>query len=70
MKTMIKKSTSYNQNELKLICDALCDDIDTVLEKLGIEYKQAGRMVSMSCPIHGGDNPSALNLYPEGETYR
>ena len=70
MKTMTKKSTSYNQNELKLICDALCDDIDTVLEKLGIEYKQAGRMVSMSCPIHGGDNPSALNLYPEGETYR
>jgi hypothetical protein len=24
----------------------------------------------MSCPIHGGDNVSAFNLYPEGEKYR
>jgi DNA primase len=24
----------------------------------------------MSCPIHGGDNITALNLYPEGDTYR
>jgi 5S rRNA maturation endonuclease (ribonuclease M5) len=24
----------------------------------------------MSCPIHGGDNISAFNLYPEGEKYR
>lgn len=67
---MIKKSTSYNQNELKLICDALCDNIDTVLEKLGIEHKQSGKMITMSCPIHGGDNLSAINLYPDGESYR
>jgi hypothetical protein len=24
----------------------------------------------MCCPIHGGDNPSALNIYPRGEEYR
>lgn len=70
MKIMTKKSTSYNQSELKLICDTLCDNIDTVLEKLGIEYKEAGKMITMCCPIHGGDNYSALNLYPDGDRYR
>lgn len=67
---MTKKSTSYNQSELKLICDTLCDNIDSVLEKLGIEYKEAGKMITMCCPIHGGDNISALNLYPDGDRYR
>ena len=67
---MMKKSVSYNQNELKIICDQLCDNIETVLDALGIEYKQTSRMISMSCPIHGGDNPSALNLYPDGDHYR
>ena len=27
-------------------------------------------MVSMACPIHQGDNSSALNLYIEGDSYR
>jgi 5S rRNA maturation endonuclease (ribonuclease M5) len=27
-------------------------------------------MIIMACPIHGGDNCSALNLYPEGDAYR
>lgn len=67
---MMKKSVSYNQNELKIICDQICDNIYTVLDALGIEYKQTSRMISMSCPIHGGDNPSALNLYPDGDHYR
>lgn len=68
--TMTKKSVSYNQNELKIICDRLCDNIDVLLEALGIEYKQTSKMITMSCPIHGGDNMSALNLYPDGDNYR
>ena len=27
-------------------------------------------MVSMCCPIHNGDNPSAVNIYHQGESYR
>lgn len=68
--TMTKKSVSYNQNELKIICDQLCDNIEILLEALGIEHRQTSKMITMSCPIHGGDNVSALNLYPEGDTYR
>lgn len=71
MKTMIKKKyRSYNQQKLKILSDRLCDDIDSLLSYFGIEYKTFSRMITMSCPIHGGDNASALNLYPDGDTYR
>ena len=66
-----KKSPSHNQHELKIICDALCDNIEQVLEALDLhEYRDNGKMITMACPIHGGDNDSALNLYYEGDTYR
>jgi len=72
MKTMKKKfrSIKYNQDKLKVLSDKLCDDIDNLLNYLGIEYKQNGKMLAMACPIHGGDNISALNLYPVGDSYR
>lgn len=65
------KSRSYDQNQLKLLCDALCDRIEDLLEYFEIEYKQnSDSMMSMCCPIHEGDNASALNIYYEGDTYR
>jgi 5S rRNA maturation endonuclease (ribonuclease M5) len=72
MKTMNKKyrSVKYNQAKLKVLSDSLCDDIDNLLTYLDIEYKQNGKMLTMPCPIHGGDNRSALNLYPNGDSYR
>jgi len=70
--TMIKKKfRSYNQQELKNICDLLCDNIESVLSTLGLDdYRDNSKMISMTCPIHNGDNESALNLYYEGDTYR
>jgi len=71
MKTMIKKKyRSYNQQKLKILSDRLCDEIDSLLSYFSIEYKTFSKMITMSCPIHGGDNSSALNLYPEGDSYR
>lgn len=70
MQIMKKKSRSYNQAKLKILSDTLCDSIESLLEYFGLEYRQQSKMITMSCPIHGGDNPSALNLYPEGESYR
>lgn len=67
---MSKKFHSIDQSRLKVICDKLCDNIENLLDSFGITYKSNGKMISMSCPIHGGDNLSALNIYPEGETYR
>ena len=72
MKTMTKKTKSHlnDQFKLKAICDQVCDNIEELLNVLNIEYKTNSKMIIMSCPIHGGDNISALNLYPEGESYR
>jgi len=73
MKTIMMKSNSpsYDQAQLKAISDKVCDDIDNLLSALGIsEYKNLDKMISMSCPIHGGDNGSAFNLYHQGESYR
>jgi 5S rRNA maturation endonuclease (ribonuclease M5) len=64
------KSPLNDQLKLKIICDQVCDNIDGLLNALNVEYKTNSKMIIMACPIHGGDNASALNLYPEGDTYR
>jgi 5S rRNA maturation endonuclease (ribonuclease M5) len=65
-----KKYRSIDQAKLKILSDIVCDNLEDLLEHFHIEYKNAGRMISMCCPIHGGDNPSAINIYPEGDSYR
>lgn len=64
------KYHSHNQQKLKILSDRICDRIEDLLSYLNIEYRNSGKFISMSCPIHGGDNVSAFNLYPEGERYR
>ena len=70
MNTMTKTYRSPDQAKLKIVCDHICDNIESLLDHFGIEYKNNSKMISMSCPIHGGDNESAVNIYPEGDTYR
>ena len=67
---MQKKSRSYDQLKLKLLCDHLCDNIESLLSSLDLEYSMGNKMITMICPIHGGDNASALNLYHQGDYYR
>ncbi len=68
---MTKTFRSYNQHQLKIICDQLCDRIEDLFESLDIsELKLNGKMFVGNCPIHSGDNQSAFNLYPEGDNYR
>ena len=71
MTKIMTKSISYNQDQLKLICDDLCDNIELLFDYLKVEdYRLNNRMYMMKCPIHGGDNTSALNIYHLGDTYR
>lgn len=65
-----KKSHSYSQPKIKAICDEICDNIEPLFDHFGLDYKQTNRMITMCCPIHGGDNPSAINVYPTGDEYR
>lgn len=59
--------TSQLVNQLTNEC---CENISDVLLQLGIHYKNSYRRLVGCCPIHGGDNPSAFNLYPQGEEVR
>jgi 5S rRNA maturation endonuclease (ribonuclease M5) len=71
MNSLMKQSTSYSQTQLKNLCDLACDDIEKLLEVLGVEdYRMTDKMVLCRCPIHEGDNHSALNLYYTGDMYR
>lgn len=68
---MKKQSRSYDQYQLKALSDLVCDDIENLLSILEIEdHRILDKMITMSCPIHGGDNGSAFNLYHQGDTYR
>lgn len=70
MMKMMNRSRLNDQAKLKIISDKVCDQIEDLLNTFNIEYRVNPKMISMSCPIHGGDNSSALNLYPEGDNYR
>lgn len=68
---MTKTYRSYNQNELKLVCDSLCDRIEELLHSLSLDdLKLNGKMFIGKCPIHDGDNTTAFNLYHTGDYYR
>lgn len=73
MKTMKKptqKFRSIDQAKLKILCDDLCDHIEDLLAYFDLEYRSNDKMISMCCPIHGGDNTGAINLYVQGDSYR
>jgi 5S rRNA maturation endonuclease (ribonuclease M5) len=70
MKIMTKKYHSFDQEKLKIVCDELCDNINDLLDSFDLEYRTNHKFIHMSCPIHNGDNFTALNIYPEGERYR
>ena len=67
---MTKKSRLNDQAKLKVVCDELCDNIEELLDYFDLDYKDHGKMIAMSCPIHDGDNAGALNLYVQGDNYR
>ena len=71
-KIMTKKHTSNlnDQDKLKVICDDLCDNIEELLTALDLDYSYSSKMVTLACPIHNGDNLSAVNIYHTGDSYR
>ena len=68
--TQATVSHSINQGSLKNICDKLCDRIEDLLEHFDIDYRENHNFYSMCCPIHEGDNASAVNIYHIGDSYR
>lgn len=69
-KSQQKKYRSYSQLELKRLSNLICENIEDLLSVFNIDYRTTSKMLISTCPIHGGDNPSAFNLYPYGDDYK
>lgn len=46
----------------------LCNRSEDLFDELGVSFSKNRKMHFGACPIHGGDNPNALNLYTQGDT--
>lgn len=69
-KSQAKKYRSYSQSELKRMSNLICENIEDLLSIFNVDYRKTSKMMISTCPIHGGDNPSAFNLYPYGDDYK
>jgi hypothetical protein len=68
-KTKKKKKQSNPYLDMVIlneITEMSCDNIDDIFVELDIDYKKYGKMIVGACPVHGGDNESAWNFYPNG----
>ena len=66
-----KTSHSYKYGDygkLKQLSSLAAQHIDQLYEYVGIKtgYKNE-ILIKSCCPIHGGDNPTALNMYYNGD---
>ena len=61
------KDLYFDYELIEEIKDMACANIEELLSELGVDFRTNGKMLVGPCPVHGGDNPSAWNLYPEGE---
>ena len=71
MKKKEQKNNLYFDYDLIFeLSDMGCLSIEELMTALDVDYRRNGKMLVGTCPIHGGDNPSAWNFYPEGEDMR
>ena len=64
------KSVYYDSSVLYEISGMLCEHVEELLTDLEVEFRFNHKMFVGCCPVHGGDNPTAWNLYPEGDEIR
>jgi hypothetical protein len=57
-----------DQGRLNALQAMLCARLDELLGELGVTLHRTRKLYYGCCPVHGGDNPGALNLYQDGET--
>lgn len=44
-----------------------CENFERLMVQLGLELRQQGKRYVGPCPVHGGDNTTALNIYHDGD---
>jgi 5S rRNA maturation endonuclease (ribonuclease M5) len=64
------RSNGVEQAKLNSLSFMASLRIDELLNRLGVRVRRAGRLLAGRCPVHGGNNPGAFNIYPDGHTTR
>ncbi len=57
-----------DKNRLDKISDLVADRLDELLDKIGIEYRSTYKYLYGPCPVHGGDNFTAFNIFKNGNS--
>lgn len=65
MKTM-KMTSRFSQDQLITLEKAAGEKIEDLIDCLGLDLNRASKYYVGSCPIHGGDNNSAFNIFHSG----
>lgn len=62
-------SSSYDdQEKIQQLCWDAIDHIETIYDYFDIQVSSKNdKIIKSSCPVHGGDNRTACNLYPAGD---
>jgi hypothetical protein len=65
---MSNRAKTFNSTDDKknVLGQLVCYRLDDLFEKLEVNLRHSGKAYTGCCPIHGGDNYSAISLYPEG----
>jgi 5S rRNA maturation endonuclease (ribonuclease M5) len=63
-------STTKQKLDLKKVREEIFNDIDSLLNRLNVEYQLNNNNIFMPCPIHGGDNPNGLSISLSHKNWR
>lgn len=63
-------STDNQQQKLKILSEKLTDRLEEVLDSFGIQYSKDKKKLICACPVHGGDNIAACNIFYVGSETR
>lgn len=61
-------SSDFDQDRLLALQVMVCSRMDEMLSSLELSFPKSNKMYFGCCPIHGGDNRNALNLYFSGDS--
>ena len=64
------KTSKWTDDEFRQLLVELqntaCENFPALMNKLGLDVRRQGKRYVGPCPVHGGDNPTGLNIYPDG----
>ena len=59
----------YTQGEIQELCVRGMERFDELMETFGLSFYMDNRKYTAACPIHGGDNELAINIYYDGDDF-